>query len=315
MSFRFGPYRSHAEEAEGVLAFLSRISMHPAYRYEYMVGDYVWGGFAGHQIGYDERIGIWRDPSGAIAGMCWLTPPNETSFVISPELKGSDAERVLVGEMMDWTLLRLPDLRGDSTEPIGVTLSAHDTYQQAILADLGLVDSGDVWFNVNIRSIAEPIEVPPLSEGFRFAEMDEAADLAGRVEIHREVWAPSKLTLEGYLKLRQAPIYRTDLDLAVVAADGRFASYLIAWLDPAARTLQFEPVGAREEFRGRGLTRALMLEAMRRGRELGAERAYVLSYTSAVPANALYRSAGFEVVTTLDWWHFPVPDEPANERA
>jgi mycothiol synthase len=314
MSFRFQPYRNHDQDADRVLGFLSRISTHPAYLSDYMVGDFVWGGYAGHQIGYDERIGIWQGDGGEVAGICWITPPNETAFVIDPDLRGTDAERTMIGEMMDWTLLRLPDLRGDNTEPIGATVSSHDKNQQKILADLGLVFSGESWFNAYARSIAEPIEVPQLPEGFRFAEMDDSADLTQRVEIHRDVWAPSKLTLAGYLKLRQAPIYRSDLDLAVVAPDGRFATYLIAWLDPEARTLEFEPVGAREEFRGRGLTRALMLEAMRRGRELGAERAYVLSYTSAEPANALYRSCGFEIVTTLDWWHYPAPDEPARGR-
>lgn len=307
MNYQFRHYRNHDSDARSVIDFLSRISMHPQFVADYYVGDFVWQGYRVGGIGFDERLGIWQDPSGSIVGLCWLTPPNETSFTIDPILYGTPEERQIIFEMMDWTLLRLPDLRGDKTDPIGATVPEHDQNQAAIVAELGLVFSGETWYNANFRAIDIPIVVPALPAGFRIVEMDASADLVDRVEIHREVWNPSKFTMETYQLLRTAPVYRTDLDLAVLASDGRYASYLIGWHDPVARTLVLEPVGARPEFRRLGLSRALIMETLRRGQELGANRAYVNSEHSAEPANALYRSCGFETISGYQWWHYPVP--------
>lgn len=308
MTYQFRPYRTHAEDAQRVLDFLSRISTHAAYVLDFMVGDFVWQGFRGVKIGFDERIGIWERPDGEIRGLCWLTPPNETAFTVHPDLYGTPDERELIFGMMDWTLLRLPDLRGDSTDPVGVTIPTHDPNQAAIAGELGLVFSGETWYDGNARRLDGDVSAPPLPEGFAIAEMNDSADLDDRVAIHREVWAPSTFTREGYDILRAAPVYRADLDLAVQAPDGRYAAYLIAWFDAAARTLLLEPVGAREEFRRRGLSRALIMETLRRARALGVDRAFVNSRHGDIPANALYRSCGFETVTGWQWWHFPVPE-------
>ena len=307
MTYQFRLYRNHESDALPVIEFLSRISMHPQFVADYYVGDFVWQGYRAVGIGFDERLGIWQEQSGSIVGLCWLTPPNETSFTIDPALYGTPDERQIIFEMMDWTLLRLPDLRGDKTDPIGATVPIHDQHQPGIMTELGLVFSGETWYNANFRTIDEPINVPALPDGYRIVEMDDSADLADRVEIHREVWSPSKFTMETYKLLRAAPVYRMDLDLAVMAPDGRYACYLIAWHDPAALTLVFEPVGARTEFRRLGLSRALIMETLRRGQSLGANRAYVNSEYSAEPANALYQACGFETISGYQWWHYPEP--------
>jgi GNAT superfamily N-acetyltransferase len=210
--------------------------------------------------------------------------------------------------MMDWTLLRLPDLRGDSTDAIGVLIDRHDAHQPAILTELGLVDMARTLYNVNFQRLEGPIEVPALPEGFTVVTMNERANLDERVAVHREVWAPSTFTRAGYDELRQAPVYRTDLDLAVQAPDGRYAAYLIAWFDPQARTLLLEPVGTRAEFRRRGLSRALILETLRRASELGADRVWVLSAHDDLPSNALYLACGFRQISGDQWWQFPVPE-------
>ena len=72
-----------------------------------------------------------------------------------------------------------------------------------------------------------------------------------RVEVHREVWHPSRVTLEAYRRLRAAG-YNPRLDLVAVAPDGRFGSYCICWFGPQSRTGLFESLGTRQAHKGKG---------------------------------------------------------------
>jgi len=64
--------------------------------------------------------------------------------------------------------------------------------------------------------------------------------------------------------MRGIPGYTPELDLVAVSADGTFASYCICWLDPVSKIGEFEPVGTRAAYRGKGLGKALMLAGLRR---------------------------------------------------
>jgi ribosomal protein S18 acetylase RimI-like enzyme len=153
----------------------------------------------------------------------------------------------------------------------------------------------------------EPAEALPQGWAVRsMAELTAPADLEQRVELHREVWAPSRVTLESYQRLRQAAGYRPDLDLVAVSPEGAFGAYCICWADDANHSGEFEPVGARREFRRLGLTRAVLLEGCRRLRAGGATLAIVYTGAADHPpkfdaeaARRLYLAAGFTIVNYL----------------
>jgi len=89
--------------------------------------------------------------------------------------------------------------------------------------------------------------------------------------------------------------YRADLDCVAEAPDGSFAAYTLCWYDDENRVGEFEPVGAHPDHRRRGLARAVNLDALRRLRAAGAERAIVLCRGDAgyPAAKLLYESVGF----------------------
>ena len=78
--------------------------------------------------------------------------------------------------------------------------------------------------------------------------------------------------------------------------DSVIAAYVNGWLDPVNRIGDFGPVGALPAYRRQGLTRAALLEALRRMRTAGMDRVCVSTGETNTPARRLYESVGFRVV-------------------
>jgi ribosomal protein S18 acetylase RimI-like enzyme len=139
--------------------------------------------------------------------------------------------------------------------------------------------------------------VVPEGFGVRGVAGPEEADR--RASAEREVWLPATVgDIDGgdYALLMSLPGYEPELDVVAVASDGAIAAYVNCWLDPINRIGDFGPVGALPAYRRRGLTRAVLLEGMRRLQAAGMERACVSTGVSNAPARALYESVGFRVV-------------------
>ena len=146
------------------------------------------------------------------------------------------------------------------------------------------------------RDMAGRPELPLLPDGFRYRTVT-ADDVAERVAIHREVWAPSRVTESSYAQVQAQSPYRESLDCVVEAPDGRFAAYCLCWPDDEHGVGEFEPVGVRPEFRRRGLGAAVCVYALDRLYEEGGRQAIV--YCLSEPACALYNAVGFHTHSTL----------------
>src|SRR5581483_4451241 len=136
--------------------------------------------------------------------------------------------------------------------------------------------------------------------GYRLRTV-EPGDLTARIDLHRTVWAPSRVTAESFADVQRAWPYRPDFDCIVEAPDGRLAASCLAWLDPANAAGELEPVGTHPDHRRRGVGSLVCRYALRRLREEGATRAVV--YGDVDPANrgpkALYESIGFVETSRL----------------
>ena len=117
------------------------------------------------------------------------------------------------------------------------------------------------------------------------------AGVPERVAIHRDVWAPSRVTESSYAHVRAEWPYRESLDCVVEAPDGRFAAYCLVWPDDENGVGELEPAGVRSEFRRRGLGAAICTFALRRWYDEGGRQAIV--YCQSEQACALYAAIGF----------------------
>jgi ribosomal protein S18 acetylase RimI-like enzyme len=235
------------------------------------VGDVAWGLRQHEGREHEWRIRLWEE-DGRIVAWSWLKgATGELDVDVRHDRRG------LLNEIL--------------AEPDATTAFAFedDTELRSALAQHGFERPGAAMHYL-VRDLLRPPDEPQLPDGFRCRTV-ERGDLAERVAVHRDVWAPSRVTESSFANVTATWPYRASLDCVVEAPDGRFAAYCHAWPDDENGVGELEPVGVRDEFRRRGLGAAVCTFALRRLHEQGLRQAIV--YCVAEPACELYRSLGF----------------------
>jgi len=244
-------------------------------------GDVAWAAFqhTGREPEWSRRL--WFDVDQIVAWGWLLRPEATLRWQLHPE------RPELLDAVLDWFE---SEAEGElATSALADDAAALETLRRRGYAE---VEAGP-WFAYLIRDLAE-IEAADVPAGFTLRTVGPA-DVGSRVEAHRSAWDPSRVTVESYRNVMAAWPYRAGLDCVAVAPDGRIASYVLVWFDEANRVGELEPVGTHRDFRRLGLARAVSLDALRRLREAGAERAIVLGRGDEeypIPKR-LYESVGF----------------------
>ncbi|MBK8836608.1 MAG: GNAT family N-acetyltransferase [Anaerolineae bacterium] len=254
------------------------------------VGDLLWGMRMHTQMNPQRDHRIWFDARGGVAGFARLYRLTDLMMQVLPSLRGTG---MLEDEMLAWALAERagPGAAGEPTPAITTAAAESDTATISWLRSHGFVPNGDD-LAILIRPLVDPVERVDLTDGAVVRAVAGEAEYPERVSIHREVWAPSRVTAEGYALTRGAPGYEPELDLAVALPGGTFAAYCVCWLDPVNRVGEFEPVGTRPAYRRKGYGRAVLLEGLRRMRERGMREGLVYCKAHNVD---FYQSAGFLV--------------------
>jgi ribosomal protein S18 acetylase RimI-like enzyme len=245
-------------------------------RAQWHVGDLAWN-LRQRDIGENEwDIRLWEE-DGRLLAWSWLQDGARLEYDVHPDRL----------HLLD-EILANPGARA-------AFAFAADGERRAALERHDFTQPGDPMHYL-VRDVPEPPELPPLPAGFRYRTV-EPDDVPERVSIHREVWAPSRVTESSYAQVRAQWPYRGSLDCVIEAPDGRFAAYALCWPDDEHRVGELEPVGVRAEFRRRGLGAAVCTFALRRLHDEGGRQAIVYCATEA--ACSLYESLGFRIHASL----------------
>jgi ribosomal protein S18 acetylase RimI-like enzyme len=226
------------------------------------VGDLAWWV---HRAPGKRRLWLDRDRCVAWA---WLHAPASLDFGVHPDVRVQDDvlewfESEAEGDVLTTYALDGDRLHGYEPSGVGYAYYVHDL------------------------DVAEP-HAP---DGFVLHPVAGEDDFRRRVEVHRAVWAPSRVTADVYRRIAQTWPYRAELDCVLEAPDATFAAYALCWYDDANGVGELEPVGTHPDFRRRGLGALVCRYALWRLRQAGARQAVV--YAGEPGAQALYESIGF----------------------
>ena len=254
-------------------------------------GDLEW--WIAQDPGFDgsRLVRLWFD-ADELVGWAFLHG-SEVEWHLAPGLVGGEVHEAIV----DWLEASVAG-GGAAPPPPHTTIWVMETEAAAIaMLERRGYRATDHALSHWIRPSDQPIPETTLPPGYRIRTLRWPDDLEARVEVHRAAFAPSRMTLERYLRLEQQPHYSPEGDFVVEAPDGSFAAFAISWYDPDGRVGELEPVGTHPDHRRLGLGRAVCLAAIGRLVDLGAEEILIFSDTSNPASEALYASLGATAVT------------------
>ena len=255
-----------------------------------------------------RQIRLWNDREKVI-GHVWFTPNDITVLDTSvpellPELVHHAADQTMqhqptnpwllsISNMDEWqeALQSGQHLLTAQQHQLQVTAFDKDLNRQAALKNLGFTGTEHTakHLKIDLSSVEEPL---PVKSGVTFRAVTDA-ELEKRAQLHRDAWFGSTFSLETYNKVRESPIFETELDVVSVESDNKFGSYCIGWIDPIMKTGSFEPVGTHKDFRGRGPAESVIRETLWRMKKMDMTTAKISTAGFNRPAFDLYQRCGF----------------------
>jgi len=262
------------------------------------IGDLIfWFFMVACHLSPQEFIRLWHNTEGKLVGYAILGEDPSFDCQVLPEYAWCGIE----AEALAWAEVRLADLIQHDAQRWGGKLVSgtrqDDAYRISFLEEHGFQRGEYAEVNM-ICTLDGQIPEAIVPNGCQVRSVAEEGEISDRAAAHREVWHPwtvGNVSDEDYASFMRQPGYDRDLDVVAVAPDGVIAAYVNGWIDPVNRIGDFGPVGARETYRRQGLTKAVLLECMRRMQGRGMNRVSVSTGVSNEPGLRLYESVGFRI--------------------
>lgn len=136
--------------------------------------------------------------------------------------------------------------------------------------------------------------IPKLPEGFRFVDGTDIKDKKARylcchLGFHPDDEPNSIPSFD--LHMEHAPMFNPKFEIMTQDKDGNLCSFCVAWYDQKLKIGMIEPVCTRINYRMKGLGKQMLIESLRRLKEIGAEKVYVESFGDK--RKRFYNSVGF----------------------
>ena len=234
---------------------------------------------------------LWFEGDLCIAFAAWQQPWATLDFFVRLGPWREDAERAIFA----WASTRFHELDQERGRPLPYWVEARedDEARLALLERHGYVLEDDHDYVMLVRELSDELDAPPIPAGYAIRSLAGEAEVEAYAELHRRAFGSQTVTAEWRARSLRMPGYRADLDLVVVAPDGRLVGFCVGWLDESERVAQIEPIGVDPAFQGRGISRMLLRESLRRFQSAGATVAQVETETTRTPARRAYEASGF----------------------
>jgi GNAT superfamily N-acetyltransferase len=290
-------WRIRAFLREVFLLYGRRETCWPLYRWDYWrwhVNENIF------RFNLEAAVFLWETTDGALAAVLHPDGPGEAFLQVHPAFRSTELEV----EMLAVAETQFPTTRPDASQRLALWVQENDVTRRDLLVRRNYARGEHPEFQRR-RPLTLPIPDFPAAPGYAIRSLGDEAELPARSWIswrafHRDEPDEKYEGWEWYRNVQRAPLYRRDLDLVAVAADGELAAFCTVWFDDVTRTAAFEPVGTHPAHQRKGLGRAIMTEGLRRAARLGATLATVGSYSTA--ASALYAAVGFTEYDLCEPW-------------
>lgn len=243
-----------------------------------------------------ERMNEDGDQATLIAFAIFTRIEGSFDLFVHPDLHGTPLHEAVMDEYVIWAEARARAAGLKQLMPWWAL--EYDTVLTRMLQARGfvtppLVDPPAPLFERTLDGLPA-IQLP---DGFTVQGVNSPADGRLRAQVTHSAFSADD-DWEGYAaayaQFIDSPVYDGARDLFVRSPDGRGASACTIWFDPVNAVGLFEPVATHPDFRGRGLGKAVMAEALRRMKAAGMRSAIVGFDPSNAAALALYTSLGFK---------------------
>lgn len=242
------------------------------------------------KVGLEEVAFLWQSDGQLVAFLMPDGGRGEAHFCVHPAWHTLELEE----EMLNIAENRLAVIQPNGSRKLYVWAPESDNLRQDLLIKHGY--HKDDWPEYQWRRDLD-IHLPavPVPSGYTIRSLRDGLELLERcyalgLGFHEgdiNIAVENRDDPTWYRNIQNALLYRRDLDLVAIAADGAIAAFCTIWFDDATRSAYFEPVATVPAHQRRGLGKALMAGGLHRLQRLGATRAFVGGYS--VAANALYR--------------------------
>jgi mycothiol synthase len=234
---------------------------------------------------------FWETPEGELAAALTVEGLGEAHFQIDPAYRRPE----LLAQMLDAAETHLATPIDGGARRLYVFAHSREPEMAELLCGRGYIPVGKPEHSRR-QSLGRNLPPPVLPDGYELRSVGEADDLPARSWVSWKAFHPDEPDADyrgwtWYHNIQCQPLYRRDLDLVAVAPDGSHAAFVTLWYDDATRSGYLEPVGTHPDHQRRGLARALITDGLRRLQRLGAQWAYIGSYSPA--AHATYEAVGF----------------------
>ena len=225
-----------------------------------------------------HTIGLWKD-GNIVVGAAIYDLYHGEAFCAA-----LDGHKELLPEILEYARCNLSDEHG-----IGIAVNDADAQMQKFLTRHGYYKAEQTE-TILRRSLDWNMDYE-LPDGFTIREIHFPED---NLAYQTVIWKGfdhegDQAELEKMLYNKMTPPHREpNLCLAVVDGTGEFAAHCTCWYDKRTDYAYVEPVCTIPKYRGMGLGKAVVLEALNRCRNLGAKEAFVISEQD------FYKKLGFE---------------------
>jgi len=250
--------------------------------------------FENNSRSMDHGIRVWED-DGALVGLVVPDSPLLYFVQLLPDCMH------IYPEMVRWIEEYSRATWGKEDAVLKIIEMEGNPEKENVLYDQGFERIG-VYGIFRIRALDAQIPDYRLPEGFKIRsvtsdDFDEISRCIRQVFGHGE-WFNREI-LES---LAAASFHIDDLDLVVVNSENKIVSFCTFRLDPLSRVTELDPMGTLEEYRNRGIGRALLCEGFRRLRKYNPSLLYIGGAANTPPANRLYELTGFTQRIDLIRW-------------